>query len=297
MKEVGLSKRFPLAPSIRCFVWPARPPRVSFHGVNKVRVKIVLARLRAQVRSPEAQNELAEMEKVGIPWRKRVEETINRLTPFLVESADQIVTQTQIRLNSPVVALEFASDSWLDEMAKSSIQRMKVQSLRRLLKAAASITSSIESQQVSRELHKVLAEMGVFSKFPLARTNGAIYPDLYFKDYDYGSLPLHSRTKKIEGPNRRGDGTPSNVPDGCELKTNQGPRAHVDAHAPHAGLHIALTWGFTEARKIEITGLWIAYIRICDHTVVKRNVAATTVKYSFGHDHFISLIPRRGELL
>ena len=230
------------------------------------------------------------MESIGIPWRKRVEETANRIIPFLVENAPAVIKETEDRLNAPLLARRLAYEKWLDDIAINPDHVKSVAMLRRLLDLSARLIGDIESQQVSRQLQYVLTDAGLFDKLGIARSSGSLYPDLYFKDYDYSKLPLHSRAKKIEGPNLRKGGTPSNVPDGCELKTNQSTRVKVDAHAPHPGLHLALTWDFVEGQRLEINGFRIAYIRKCDYTHGERNVEATTVKYSFGHVYFFSLL-------
>jgi hypothetical protein len=82
------------------------------------------------------------------------------------------------------------------------------------------------------------------------------------------------------------------VPDGCEIKTNQGTRIKVDAHGAHPGLHLGITWGFRED-EIAIYDIWIAYIRVKDYSISDGRVDVTTKKRSFGHDPFISLL--RGE--
>jgi len=95
----------------------------------------------------------------------------------------------------------------------------------------------------------------------------------------------------VEGPCLRGKKTPrpSNVPDGCEIKTNKGTRVGVDAHGAHPGLHLGITWD-NSMYGVEINGVWLAYVRICDHRESGRNVKVTTVKYSFGHGLFTSLL-------
>ena len=116
----------------------------------------------------------------------------------------------------------------------------------------------------------------------------SIYPDLILLNHTYDFLPTQSRGNPIEGPCLRGK-RPSNVPDGCEIKTNRGSRIRVDAHGAHPGLHLGITWDLQNG-EVAINGVWAAYIRIADHRESGRNVKVTTVKYSFGHDLFVSLL-------
>jgi len=123
----------------------------------------------------------------------------------------------------------------------------------------------------------------------IVRTNGSsIYPDLLIIKHDYSKLQKQNRQSPIEGPCLRG-ANPSNIPDGCEIKTNQGNRIRVDAHGAHAGLHLGITWDMVD-NQIKITGVWLGFIKSADHRESGRNVKITTVKYSFGHDLFISLL-------
>jgi hypothetical protein len=63
----------------------------------------------------------------------------------------------------------------------------------------------------------------------------------------------------------------------------------VDAHGAHPGFHLAVTWEFRDD-TVTITGVWVAYVRIADHREAGRNVDVTTVKYSFGHGLFASVL-------
>jgi hypothetical protein len=230
-------------------------------------------------------------EAISIPWRERVEQTATRIIPFLVEKAPGVIKETRHRLNSPLRARQLANEDWIDEMARTSDQKKKVRMLRTCLDLVVNLSEDIKSQQISLQLQKVLSDAGLFTQLQIERSSGSLYPDLYFKDYDYSKLPLHTKKNKVEGPNRRKNGTPSNVPDGCELKTNEGHRIKVDAHAPHPGLHLALTWNFGQEGFIQVNGMWIAYLRKCDYTKGNANVVATTLKHSFGQGLFCSLLP------
>jgi hypothetical protein len=229
------------------------------------------------------------MEEGGIPWRNRVHRTTDRLVPFFAAHSKRVLDNTGERLNAAPFAMDLMNEGWLDKIACKAGLTEKVVALRNHIQAASSLVANLQSQEVSRELQNVLSDEGLFKQLDLIKTPGSIYPDLIFSDYDYSMLPKSSKTKKIEGPNLKPNGAPSNVPDGCELKTNEGFRIHVDAHAPHPGLHLAVTWSRGSDGRIRMGDIWMAYIRKCDYTHGKRNVEATTVKYSFGHAPFVSL--------
>jgi hypothetical protein len=77
------------------------------------------------------------------------------------------------------------------------------------------------------------------------------------------------------------------VPDGLEIKTCRG-RIAVDCHYPHAGLHFVLL--FTETDKIfTVNDLRVAFLQARDYRKAEINTKATTVKYSFNGDSFISI--------
>ena len=82
---------------------------------------------------------------------------------------------------------------------------------------------------------------------------------------------------------------PVRVPDGLEIKTCR-ERIAVDCHHPHAGLHLVLL--FTEAARLfAVEDVRIAFLRAGDYRESERNTTATTVKYSFNGDYFVSLLP------
>ena len=116
----------------------------------------------------------------------------------------------------------------------------------------------------------------------------SIYPDLVLCGYGYSSLPRQSRKKPIDGPSLRGT-RPSNVPDGCEIKTNRGTKIRPGVHGAHPGLHLGVTWDLEDGAVV-VNGVWVGYVRVADHRESGRNVKVTTVEFSFGHDLSMSLL-------
>jgi hypothetical protein len=58
---------------------------------------------------------------------------------------------------------------------------------------------------------------------------------------------------------------------------------------PHAGLHLVVL--FSEASKIfTVDDVRVAFLRASDYRESERNTTATTVKYSFNGDRFVSVL-------
>jgi hypothetical protein len=241
-----------------------------------------------QFENPTAQQELRGFGPAGVDWVARTRATLDVLLPRLGGIANTIVEVIPRRLSAiPALMNGIRAGGDLVVRLRDAELTAWYESLRTNSELAAQIIAQFESQQVSAEIQRFLT--GESGLGDVARANGnSIYPDLWLIGRDYTMLPRQRRTAPIEGPCLRGE-RPSNVPDGCELKTNRGDRVKVDAHGAHPGLHVAVTWDLRDLAVV-ITGVWGAYVRIADHRESGRNVAVTTVKYSFGHDLFVSLI-------
>lgn len=257
---------------------------------EKQRLKKIEAHIFSQFRDATAQSELKKLSPKNVDWVQRTEHTISTLLPRLPKLAETLVLNVPANLNSSFKVLEQIKHG--EEHLADALKRdPKVASWYKGLlvhaeKAKLNI-GNLESQQVSAEIQRLIISPEGLGD--LVRTNGnSIYPDLIMIDHDYSGLPKQNRTNPIEGPCLRG-ASPSNIPDGCEIKTNQGRRIRVDAHGAHSGLHLGVTWELA-GDQVVVTGVWLAYVRFADHRESGRNVKVTTVKYSFGHDLFISLL-------
>jgi hypothetical protein len=242
----------------------------------------------SQFNDPVAQQELQEMSPSGVDWVARTRQTLDLLVPQLGSAAREVATRIPERLNSMV---ELIKDIRRGELLVGTHADQRIaewySSLSNNACLASRIIAQIESQQVSAEIQRYL--LASTSLGAHTHPNGnSIYPDLIVSGHDYSMLPQQNRRTPVEGPCLRGT-RPSNVPDGCEIKTNRGNRVHVDAHGAHSGLHFGVTWDRTDG-IVAITGVWAAYVRIADHRESGRNVAVTTVKHSFGHELFVSLL-------
>lgn len=237
------------------------------------------------------QQELRDYGPASVDWVSKTRNTLEEFLPNVPSLAAHVIQAVPDVLNSAYLLEDLfikqrtylkkggAPDSLIEEYI-STLERNKA------------LVGSLESQQVSAEIQRqVFAWQGFENK--IFNNGNSIYPDFIFADRDYSELPFQDRKgKTIQGPCLQGKTSPkpSNVPDGIELKTNRGNRIRVDAHAPHIGLHIAFTWDFNFRQRVEINGAWIAFINESDHRESSRNSKTTTVKYSFGHDKFISVL-------
>jgi len=276
-------------------MWPLRQARILFLCRDSVTDShIDMANfeehLWAQFRDEVAQGELQALSPADYDWVDRTSKTLETLIPRLGDIAANLKNEVPSKLNSIQELLDhiaLGSQHEVESLGKEYVEwREKL-----VLHAgrASSIIEQIESQQVSAEIQRQLVLPSMLGDIMYPNGN-SIYPDLVMKSYDYSRLPVQSRKKAVIGPCLQGkQKRPSNVPDGCEIKTNRASRIRVDAHAPHPGLHLGITWGLSN-KRIDINGVWAAYIRLADHKEASRNSETTTVKYSFGHDRFVSLL-------
>lgn len=249
----------------------------------------VIKYLKNQLYSPEGRSELEGISNNGINWFDRVEETIDVLVPRLTVLAENLVVDVPRKLNS---SHDFIGHIETGNRKFSDVPGFLdwLEALKLSASHASEMIGQLESQQISAAVQRYISsDQGLGD---IVFSNGAsIYPDFILKSRGYRGLPLQSRSNPVDGPCLQGKTTarPSNVPDGLELKTNRGKRIRVDAHGAHSGLHLGVTWELNDG-KVVIDGVWIGYIRICDHRESGRNVAVTTVKHSFGHECFTSLL-------
>lgn len=241
-----------------------------------------------QFNDRQAQQELRDMASRGFDWVSRTRTTLDTVLPELPRLATRLRDEVPRQMNAPVHVLKKlrAGASRHPELQRGPLGAWYTD-ICESATASEAVVGHLESQQVSSAIQRfIISASGIGS---LVEKNGAsIYPDLLLKAHRYDGLPRQTRANPIDGPCLRGDKA-SNVPDGAEIKTNQGNRIKVDAHGAHPGLHLGVTWDFNDG-EVVVTGVWAGYVRIADHRESGRNVSTTTVKYSFGHDLFQSLL-------
>ena len=246
--------------------------------------------LLAQFNDPVAQKELRSLGPNGVDWVKRTRHTLNTLIPRLPDLAKKITTTIPAKFNHSYHILKYLEEGrqHFDLIKKTHGGLYDwYTTLCEKAAIAPSLILQLESQQISAEIQRLIVSLDGLGDL-VTKNGGSLYPDLVPVKETYDFLPQQSRTKAVSGPCLRGK-LPSNIPDGCEIKTNRGDRIRVDAHGAHPGLHLGVTWDFKDD-LVTVTGVWAGYIRIADHRECKRNVSVTTVKYSFGHNLFISLL-------
>ena len=254
---------------------------------NKSVVDFVYKKFHEEI----TQNELRSYNVASVNWIERTEKTIKEFLPVASDLAIFVSTNVPKTLNSAFKLRDLFNEK-KHILAKSKGFEDWIAIFEQNLDFNASLAGSLESQQVSSEIQRQVESWEGFNS-TICANGKSIYPDFIFKDRDYSQLPLQDRKLGIvHGPCVQGkkQPRPSNVPDGIELKTNKGNRIRVDAHAPHIGLHLAFTWDFDDANRVSINGAWLGFITENDHKEASRNSKTTTVKYSFGHNKFISLL-------
>jgi hypothetical protein len=251
--------------------------------------------LLTQFKERIAQKELRKLGPTGVNWVARTLETLDLCIPIFPKLAAHLQQEVPQRLNSAAKADSLASEApkHLQEAVGPAVKiRPDALKWANALKAATAVSKTlignIDSQHVSSEIQR---QTVAFFNGKVKANGGSLYPDILLVGRDYEMLPPQKRGKgkQIDGPCLRGQHI-SNVPDGFEIKANEGNRIKVDAHAAHAGLHFGVTWELLD-EQIKINGVWVAYVRFADHSKPVRNVPTTTLKYSFGHNLFISALP------
>ena len=242
--------------------------------------EIVLAAVQRHVfdvlDAPETIEELGHYGPPGFDWNDRVREAVSIFLPLLVNLAPVLASQSVEPFNSAAELDEYLhgddTQSVLLSIPNTSPESQEtamrwIEYCRRRARRAARATPNVESQQISAEVRRFLLSADGIGGIAVDNGN-SIYPDLYLANFDYSFLPFQSRSNPIDGPclRNREDPRPSNVPDGCEIKTNQSEKLKIDAHGAHPGLHVGITWGFDESR-VTIYDVWVAYIRELDYTI------------------------------
>ncbi len=212
--------------------------------------------------------------------------TADSLVPWLVQVAPALKGHVQDVLNAPALLRSM----WASIRKHVNLPKEQVEAFDRQLALDDVLRESVTGEVVSNVVSKFLIEHHPDSAL---RSNGrSDYPDLYLASLDYSALPQFKK-KKVTAEDEYGAAVkgkrPVRVPDGLEIKTCRQHIA-VDCHHPHAGLHLILL--FSEAaRTFTVEDLRVAFLRASDYRESERNTTATTVKYSFNGDQFVSLLP------
>ena len=224
-----------------------------------------------------------------VDWHGRSLATADSLIPWLIQVAPALKNHVQDVLNAPALLRSM----WATSRCHVNLPKEQIEAFDRQLVLDDVLRESVTGEVVSNVVSKFLIEHHPDAAL---RSNGrSDYPDLYLATLDYSVLPQFKRKKRAAAEDEYGaaltGNRPVRVPDGMEIKTCR-ERIAVDCHHPHAGLHLVLL--FTEAaRMFTVEDVRVAFLRAGDYRESERNTTATTVKFSFNGDHFVSLLPAK----
>ncbi len=244
--------------------------------------RMVLSQIQQQIEA--AGLELRSYSPSEMDWPKRVVQSAEKLIPRLEHTAEGLKANVEDVLNASAKVRAL----WTVICNHVDLPLDEIQEFDRLLRLDDILRESVTGEVVSKIVTKYLMEHDSD-----LRSNGrSDYPDLYLASADYSGLPLFRRQQgesreygaAIKGAERR----PVRVPDGIEIKTCR-DSIRVDCHHPHAGLHLVVV--FSESKRIfTVKDIAIAFLNSNDYHEAGRNTTATTVKYSFNGERFISLL-------
>lgn len=237
-----------------------------------------MAIIRRQINASKADLDAYLPKSMG--WHGRALQTSEMVVPWLCQNAGIICGFVQEVCNSPGQLRLL----WENLRKQQDLGNLGTQ-INRLLGYEMILVSEIAGDVVSRVLTDYI--IGIFPKNNLKANGKSDFPDLYLNSKNYAGLPLFSRSNTNFGAAMKG-GRPARVPDGIEIKTC-GPTVRVDCHHPHMGLHIALCQT-GEPGNVRVVDLMAGFLRSSDYRESKRATTATTVKFSFGSDKFVSML-------
>lgn len=245
----------------------------------------VLATVKTQIKM--AQNDLHNYRPESVEWDKRAIATAEAIIPWLIQIVPSMKNYVQDVLNAP----NMLRSMWAMIRHHVNLPREQIQAFDRQLTLDDVLRHSVTGEVVSNVVTKYLLD---HHPGMALRSNGrSDYPDIYDSTLDYSVLPVFKRKKvtpedeygaAVKGKKKR----PVRVPDGLEIKTCR-DRIAVDCHHPHAGLHLVLLFSET-GRAFAVNDVRVAFLCLSDYRESERNTTATTVKYSFNGERFVSLL-------
>ncbi|WP_397571584.1 hypothetical protein [Schlesneria sp. T3-172] len=235
----------------------------------------------------EALPDLEKYRPTAMQWHQRAKHAAAIFVPWLESNALAIKAYVEGTLNAPSELRRM----WMEIRPHVHLPREQIEAFDLQLSLDDVLRESVTGEVVSNVVTKFL--LGHHSDL---KSNGrSDYPDVYVSTLDYSGIPEFKRDKSGDeetyGAARKGkEQRPVRVPDGLEIKTCRN-HIRVDCHNPHAGLHLALV--FTEASRLfTVSDLRIAFLRSADYRESGRNTTATTVKFSFNGERFVTLLSR-----
>ena len=256
---------------------------VPYRVVGSFMAKNVLHVIHRQIE--EAFEDLSRYPPHELNWPTRVKATAQVLIPFLHKEAPGLKAYVEAVLNAPVELRRL----WSDLRGRVDLPPALFANFDRQLSLDDILRESVTGEVVSKVVTKYFSD----TKLDLRSNGRSDYPDLYLGTLDYSGLAQFQRKRSdgdveygaaLKGKEKR----PVRVPDGLEIKTCRN-QLRVDCHHPHIGLHLAVV--FEESKRFfTVTDLRIAFLTRRDYHEAGRNTTATTVKYSFNGERFVSLV-------
>ncbi|WP_149113753.1 hypothetical protein [Limnoglobus roseus] len=251
----------------------------------------VLSGIVAQIKS--AKRDLDKYQPHEVDWNQHAVAAAEELVPWLSTVVHGMKDYVQDVLNAPALLRSL----WGTIRKHVDLPTEQIEAFDRQLTLDDVLRESVTGEVISNVVTKYLIEHHPTASL---KSNGrSDYPDLFLSDRDYTLLPVFKRIKKIplkEGKAEEQYGAsikgshkrPVRIPDGLEIKTCR-DRIAVDCHHPHAGLHLILLFSHSK-RIFNVSDVRIGFLRHEDYRESNRNTTATTVKYSFNGDRFLSLL-------
>jgi hypothetical protein len=241
----------------------------------------VIARIHDQIRdfAPELQS----YPPTSVDWVTRAFTAADVLIPWLVGTAPALKAHVEQVLNSP----HRLRSKWNALRNHTSLPTEQIEAFDRELSYA-----KILLEFVSGEVVSTIVTAHLLAAFPGAglKSNGkSDYPDLFLAANEYANLPKFTRNTREYGAALKGrPPRPVRIPDGMEVKTCRDVVA-VDCRHPHAGLHLVVLFDESTG-EFCVRDICVAFLGRADYREAGRNTTATTVKYSFKGEKFISLL-------
>lgn len=238
--------------------------------------------IRRQIQ--QASDELSGYSPREMSWLDRARAASDKLVPWLDGIAPSLKASVEDVLNAPMKLREL----WTQICNETKLSRKIKAEFNRQLKLDDALRESVTGETISKVVTNFLIERNLD-----LRSNGrSDYPDLFLRSADYSGLAVFRRKSEVaqefgaalKGSHRR----PVRVPDGLEIKTCR-DQIRVDCHHPHAGLHLVVVFA-EQTRQFCVTDVCLAFLKSADYREAARNTTATTVKYSFNRDRFVSLL-------
>lgn len=242
----------------------------------------VLAFIEQQI--SDAESELANYRPNEMNWSERARASATKLIPMLENIASGMNDYVEGVLNAPLNLRKL----WKQARAQSKLSEQVKREFDRQLELDDVLRESMTGETISKVVTFYLTNQS-----PDFQSNGrSDYPDLYLRSADYSRLSMfrrhHGEDEEFGAALNGSDRRPVRVPDGLEIKTCR-DQIRVDCHHPHAGRHLVVLFS-EKSRHFTVTDICVAFLKSSDYREAARNTTATTVKYSFNRDRFISLL-------